>query len=264
MRSGADQSSSSCSANILVVIPSYGREDLLLDLLSDLTKEGLTKSDTLVVDNLGTFRPRVCTALPFRPRQNMRWLGSVNLGFRVAVAMRKEYVLALNTDVRLSHGLVAALRQHLEARSNVGLVAPCYDDYWPHQRLSTPSVRAADFVPGHQTRPVPFCDGTALMLRVDLIRVIGYLDSAAFPLHGYGADIDYCIRARNAGFKVEVTEAAYVNHLRRASMEVASQSEELALAETEFGMASKYGSDWRALVGLSQQTLRSVRVGSPD
>ncbi len=64
-------------------------------------------------------------------------------------------------------------------------------------------------------REVGWVSGTAMMIRKKVLEKIGLLDDSIFM---YGEDTDYCIRAKQAGFKIGWTDKATVLHLGGGSL----------------------------------------------
>ncbi|MGB3353714.1 MAG: glycosyltransferase [Mycobacterium sp.] len=243
---------------VSVVIPAYGRHDMVGALLSDLAAEKSHTAQVTVLDNRGdlTFESGPNFTVLKSPT-NLRWIGSVNWAIGNAIAKGFDVVVVLNSDIRLSLRFVHEISLAAVINEGVAVAAPCYDDFWPHQHATATPACARDYRPVQAVRKVPFCDGTAIAFNVTAAADIGPLDNTNFNWHGYGADLDYSIRARRRGYRVIVTESCFVSHARRASMEDSGQSEQDAVAEVETGMAAKHGPGWRILLGLDEAALRT-------
>lgn len=63
---------------------------------------------------------------------------------------------------------------------------------------------------------VPALNGFCTMISRKLISEIGILDEKNFPI-GYGEEVDYCLRARRAGFTLRVADDTYVFHEKSKS-----------------------------------------------
>ena len=254
--------------SVLIVIPAYGSPTLTDTVLGDLTRDDrelLLHSRIAVVDNRGDYEPAVRDdrVEVHRPGGNLRWIGSANWGLAHAAERGDDVCLVLNNDTRLSADLPYWVSLGLVECAGAAVAAPCYDDFWLHQRLRPPVDELAQFVPARAYREVPFCDGTGLAFSVAAYRELGPLDTVAFPRHGYGADVDYSLRAREAGMRAVITEAAYLTHLRRGTMnDLPDETRERARLEIVDGMDGKWGDRWRALAGLSDQAFPAHNFGS--
>jgi GT2 family glycosyltransferase len=238
---------------VLVAIPVFGSPELTDTMLADLLSDPVAPGTRIVVvDNGGDYElPDWAGAVGLhRPGSNLRWIGTANWAMAASVENSLDVCVVLNNDTRFSRGFLSALVAPLAEPSDIAVVAACYDDFWLHQRATTIPAAAAEYVPTEVLRDVPFCDGTAIAFAVKAVAEFGSLDSVAFPRHGYGSDIDFALRVRAAGRRCVVTEAAYVAHLRRATMTRTGQSAELNRAEILTGLDAKWGDGWRALAGL--------------
>jgi GT2 family glycosyltransferase len=104
---------------------------------------------------------------------------------------------------------------------------------------------------------------------------IGLLDADTFAPVGWGAEIDYGLRARAAGLALTVTRLSYLHHEKSVTgkaifegglQEYGERGYPVAMA----GLERKWGEDWRKAAGIdadTQQTRRSwfglMRAGQP-
>ncbi len=261
--------STTIESPVLVTIPAYGSPHLTETVLGDLLDQGFDRVPrvrVVVVDNAGDYTPaRPDPRLSVvRPGKNLRWIGAANWSLRTAAASGDAACVVLNNDTRLSPHFLVSLLSPL-AEPDIALVAACYDDFWLHQRAREVPAEAAAYVSRPGYRDVPFCDGTAIAFSVPAISRIGLLDQVAFPRHGYGADLDLSLRAREAGLRCVVTDECYVSHLRRATMDQDPEnSAERNRSEILTGMDSKWGEGWRARVGLGPGAFPPHNTGSGE
>lgn len=154
--------------------------------------------------------------------ENLGYTGGNNAGIRYALDQGAAYLLLVNDDAILapdaiSH-LLSAARQHAEA----GLLGP--NVYVREERerfLSSGGVFAAGWRPVHrglgentdlhyrEVAEVDFLTGCALLAKREVVERIGLLDDRFFAYH---EDIDWCYRAKKAGFKLLVVPQAKVWH----------------------------------------------------
>ncbi|MGI3780287.1 MAG: hypothetical protein ACRYG2_05865, partial [Janthinobacterium lividum] len=216
----------------------------------------------VVVDNQGDYvRPGWAVGVEVvRTGENLRWIGTANWAFARAQAEGDEVVVLLNNDTRLSRGFARGLVDAVEG--DVAVAAACYDDFWLHQRAVRVPRDAEAYVPSAVTRDVPFCDGTAIAFAVKALSAVGPMDTVAFPQHGYGADVDWALRARRAGWRCVVTEGAYVHHLRRVTMTRVGRTAEDNRAEILTGLDRLWGDGWRTLAGLGPDAFPPHNTGS--
>jgi len=153
---------------------------------------------------------------------------------------RSEYVLLLNPDTRVISDAVERVMRYMEGRPEVG-IAGCKvlntdGTLQMACRRSIPTPRTAFFrliglsrlfpnsrtlakynlsyLNADQTCEVGAVSGAFLMIRRQTVRNIGLLDERFFM---YGEELDWCLRARQAGWKVMYYPAATIIHHKGGS-----------------------------------------------
>jgi GT2 family glycosyltransferase len=184
----------------------------------------------VVVDNASKEDPTAVLKAEFpwasvvRNAENRGWSGGNNTGIRFALDRGAEFVLLLNNDTTVAPRLIGRLLAAASAHPEFGIIGPVI------RYMDEPDAVMTDGVvfnhPGHpgffQRRPVPertteppsvdevdIVNGCALMVRVDVFRRIGLIDDRFFLIH---EEADFCLRAREAGFRCGVLAEALVWH----------------------------------------------------
>ncbi len=165
-----------------------------------------------------------------------------NLGFTKATNQAIElstgdYLLWLNTDTILRPDSLPNLVQFLEARPQVGIVGPkvlnADGSFQPQCRRGLPTPLASLFyllklnrlwpdnrtvgqylltyLPVDNPNQVDAVSGCCLLARRQVWDDIGLLDEDIF---GFGEDIDWCVRAKNAGWEVWYYPGSEIVHLK--------------------------------------------------
>jgi GT2 family glycosyltransferase len=245
---------------VLVVIPVYGHHRMTHELLRDLAREE-EFVEVLIVDNGGDY-PTLGGEDVLRPGRNLGWAEGTNRGTRERARPHHVGYLWLNNDTRLSKGFVAGLlRCWME--TGAAVVGPVYDCHWVHQRARRPGP-----VPRYRPRGVhhrvPFLDGTAMLVPAATVTAIGLLDAETFSPIGWGADIDYCLRARHAGLELAVTRLSYLHHEKSVTGSTIFEGGLTEYAERGFpvamqGLERKWGPDWRRQAGIDPVTQQTRR-----
>ena len=250
------------TAKVLVVVPAYGHHEMTHDLVGDLSRES-DVADIVVVDNAGDY-PAAGAEDVVRPASNLGWAGGTNLG--TVERRRSEHVgfVWLNNDTRVSTGFVAGLLRCWRV-TGAGLVGPLYDCYWLHQRpRRTPPVD--QYRPKSAHFKAAFVDGTCMFVPASTVDAIGTLDAETFAPIGWGAEIDYGLRARAARLDVRVTALAYLHHEKSATgktvfegglEEYATRGYPVAME----GLRRKWGDDWQRRAGIDPATGQTLPRG---
>lgn len=168
-----------------------------------------------------------------RSPTNSGFSGGHNQGM---AACHAEFVLVLNSDAIVRPGFFAALIKLAQETPTAGILAPCieYDD--GGQQVSCfrfPSiinefVRAAHSGPISRlfakhsvalTMPpnpeeIDWASFACILLRMDMVREIGPMDEGYFL---YFEDVEYCWRARRAGWQIAYVPDARAVHFRGGS-----------------------------------------------
>ncbi len=148
-----------------------------------------------------------------------------------------EYLLWLNTDTILQPATLPQLVGFLEAHPRAGIVGPKVlnsdGTFQPQCRRGLPTPLASllymlgahrilphnrlagkyllTYLPVDESNQVAAVSGCCLLARRRVWHDIGPLDEAFF---GFGEDIDWCTRARNAGWEVWYYPGAQLVHLK--------------------------------------------------
>lgn len=157
-----------------------------------------------------------------RNPENLGFTGGSNIGITIAVERGAGAVMLLNNDARVERGAFATLLDYLAASPEAGLVSPLILDESGDRIWAAGGVRARREVVcrlGLARRPVaeapsmPFSSyaliGCAIVVRAEVIERVGQLDNDYFA---YLEDIDYSVRVREAGWRLDVVPTARVRH----------------------------------------------------
>lgn len=155
--------------------------------------------------------------------KNRGFAAGNNVGVRRALALGADWILLVNNDAVLAPD---ALQRLIDAASpGVGLAMPRIDAL-PSGRLWNAGarlrglnplprpLREADLAAGKPLR-IDFAVGCVLLIRRDVVETIGLLDERYFM---YYEDLDFCARARAAGFRIIVVPSARAGHYVGASL----------------------------------------------
>jgi GT2 family glycosyltransferase len=214
----------------IVVLNWNGAADTLacLDSLAALTYPNF---NVVVVDNgssddsLAGLRPYTAPypLTLLETGRNLGYAGGNNVGMRYALKHGADFVLVLNNDTTVAPDLLERLLESAQRNPDAGVFSAriMYFDapervwfdgahwipaslqlVWPGQDAEERSLGTAD----HDTA---YASGAALFFRAEVARQIGLLDEAFFLVW---EEVDWCFRARKAGWRNLVVPAAKVWH----------------------------------------------------
>ncbi|WP_167288663.1 glycosyltransferase family 2 protein [Nocardioides seonyuensis] len=228
------------SAEVVVACVTYNSASVIEPFLAALPAAlvGVPGSRVVVVDNassddtVATIEEVAPWVTVVRAPGNVGYAAGINLALRQCTARRGVYVL--NPDAVPSPGSVAHLLAVVEADPEVGIAVPTVLSEAGEVKFSLrrePTIlRAAGeaVLGGHRAARHPWlgdqvrdsskyvegatadwATGAALFLSRAVLDAVGSWDERFFL---YSEETDYALRARDEGFRVQLTTAASVTH----------------------------------------------------
>lgn len=225
---------------VSVIVPLWNGEKWIRPCLAALARQSQAAPfvvETLVVDNhstddsAGIVEREFTWARLLRNGRNLGFAGGCNAGLAAAGG---DVLVLLNQDTIVQPGWLAGLLAALEKEGAgvAGSLALLADGQrvqhaggevaWP---LGVARHRGYGEMPApawQQPGPVPFVTGASLALRREVLDAIGPLDEGFWP--GYYEDVDFCLRARDAGYSVLYAPDSILIHAEGGSFGASSYS----------------------------------------
>jgi GT2 family glycosyltransferase len=209
-------------SRLSIVIPTYNTAAMTL-----ATCRTLPNAEIIVVDDASTdgtselLRTEPVTVI--RLEQNRRFAGAANAG---VAASRGSIVLLLNSDARLEPGAIDAFLRAFDSDPRLGvagarLLNPDGTPQWsggPVPTLAWLLVMVsgiARFLPKRPQTGVDWVSGAAMAFRREVWDTAGPLNER---YRFYAQDLEFCVRARAAGWDVRLIDDARVVHAGGATM----------------------------------------------
>lgn len=226
----AEQAAGTC-----VVIPVFNAPEEVETCLESVLRHTPTWVDVILIDDAST-DARVARVLEkhagggrlelLANSENLGYTATVNRG--IAHAGARDVVL-LNSDTMVGAGWLARLRLCAYSEQAIGTATAISNNAGA---FSAPRTNRENLLPegvcfGQLCRAVaqascrvypdtPTGNGFCMYVRRDCLEDVGLFDDQAFP-QGYGEENDFCMRARERGWKHVIDDATYVFHHRSAS-----------------------------------------------
>jgi len=219
----------------VIVLNWNGLEDTRACLAS-LTAQTYPQLCVTVVDNASEDGSGAILAREFPAfthianAQNLGFTGGNNAAMERAIAHGAAFVLLLNNDATLAPDAVACLVATAQADLRAGMIGPkiFYADPPDLLWYAGGAINFGERFPFRHTGdgepdrgqydapgPTDFVTGCCLLARTETIRAVGLLD----PAFGYyGEDLDWCLRARRAGWHLLYEPRARAWHRISRSM----------------------------------------------
>ncbi|MDX9666544.1 glycosyltransferase family 2 protein [Pseudomonas sp. P5_152] len=151
---------------------------------------------------------------------NLGFGGGNNLILR---GLRSDYVLLLNSDAQVEAGTLDRLIEVLELQPQVGAVSgrvvnasdgadqdfPCR--FPSLTQMVKRMLTGPQFPANGQSAPISLerLHGACMLIRGELLHSVGLFDEGFFM---YDEDVDWCVRARNAGWELLLVPDARILH----------------------------------------------------
>lgn len=169
---------------------------------------------------------------------------AMNIGMTLSLMSPAPYMLWLNNDTEIRKGdneWLARLLAPFEDGPEIAAVGPISNNVFGVQRRETP-LPEGDWI------DVPILIGFATLLKKDVVRQIGFLDERFSP--GNYEDWDYCLRLRQAGYKLIVNEQVWLDHKMHVSWKKVDDFNEI-LNRNLHKLIDKWGVGNMRLLGIS-------------
>jgi len=221
-------------SSIWAVVVNWNGGDDNIECLDSLIADGLAEERVVFVDNASTdgsadaVERRFPRVRSIRNERNEGYGHGTNRGVELALREGAELVFLVNNDVTIPRGTFAVLTAALRADPDVGIVGPrvVYRDeparLWCAGGRMTYRQNLSQLI-GHdradgprwlRARDVDYVPGCAMLVRREVFERIGLLDGEYFAYH---EDIEFCLKARQAGFRVRLIGEGLAYHAAHAS-----------------------------------------------
>ncbi len=225
---------------IAAVVLNYRTPDDTLLAVRSLLASRRPADDIIVVDNdqgdgcRRALDPVLADVRYVNAGRNLGFSGGVNVGIRAALENGSDAVMLVNSDVFVPPDCVERLEATLQRRRDAGIVAPVvvsrsdpgrvatlgmsYHPLTGRMRHQAVGRRIGHVAPGRE-RDVQAVSGCLMLITREVFDAIGLFDEDYFFTF---EDLDFCLRARRAGFATIVSTDARAYHEGSRSIGAAS------------------------------------------
>lgn len=224
-----------------IIILSYNTRDLLKQTLASIPQH--SDWEIIVVDNASRDDSVAMVKRDFPQVKLM--LNQKNVGFAAgnnqAIQLAQgDYLLLLNSDTIVQNNALENMLKKIEQDKTIGAMTPkvilpngaidlaCHRGMPTPWRAFTYFSKLEQFFPGlkvfggyhltHEdfnvTHEVEAVSGVAMMVRREVIEQVGLLDERFFF---YAEDLDWCLRIRQAGWKIVYFPDSVIIHFKSQS-----------------------------------------------
>ena len=215
---------------VVIVLLNYNGLKDSIECLESLRKTSYGNSTILVVENGSKgndgdiIKKKFGTSISMiEEKKNLGFVGGCNKGIRWALQSGAKYILLINNDTVVAPDFLEHMVDIAQCDERIGVIGPKVYIY-EHPKIIATAGGKVNFWTGNtpligrnmvddgqfdQTIEVDFIMGCCLLIKVEAIKKIGFLDEEYFS---YYEETDLCIRVKNAGYKVIYTPQAKIWH----------------------------------------------------
>jgi GT2 family glycosyltransferase len=268
-----------------VVVLAYNHQADTLECLASLSLLTYPNHRVLVVDNgssdgtADAIRARFPQVQVLHLEQNVGFQGGANFGLQSSLDAGTDYIFLLSNDTTVQPDILDELMKCADP-ADVGLLAPKIYYFSEPQRIwsvggdchpltlemTRKGDNQLDLGQWAQVQERDFLVGCALLFKRSLLETIGLFDTGFYP--AYYEDVDLCMRARQAQFRLLLVPSAKLWHkVARSHGGQGSPQERYLMARNSVRYFRKYvrGARWLIVVpyrlgSALKTTLRLTRA----
>lgn len=210
-----------------MVVLHYNRPELAEECLESLKAQSYPLAQLVLVDNGSDDRfGSVVQEMEPSPHvlhlgENRGFAGGVNAGIRWLREQEGiDYIWLLNNDVICEPGVLSNMVEMLQSRPELAAVSATLEECQPDGRLEWitggrfPLPMLIPFV-SRSGDSVDYLCGACMLIRREAMDQVGLLDERYFF---FFEDVDWCFRAKRAGWTLGVCPSGRVKHQRSSTI----------------------------------------------
>lgn len=179
-------------------------------------------------DSVTLFRANYPEITLIENNENLGFAGGNNCGLEHGLRENLDYLMLLNNDTLFDEDFVAPLVQRMQQNAELGGIQPkimynhdrsliwnaggTYHYFLGHS--STIGEGKPDLSRFNRVRGVDWITGCCILLRSQVVQQVGLLDDRFFIYH---EDVDWSLRIRGAGWKLEYFPQSQLYHIAGVS-----------------------------------------------
>lgn len=219
---------------LAIILVNWNRSDDTLNCLQSIGASTFRDYVVIVVDNgsvaaeIAKLQPGKSDFVLIETGENLGYTGGNNRGVEHALQLGCDYVLLLNNDTFIAPDALENIMRAVAADRRIGILTPkiffhparhliwsagTFFD-WQYMIGYLTGYKVEDRGQFDQERELDYASGCAMLIQSNVIRDVGMLCDDYFAVC---EDIDYCLRARKAGYRIKYEPSALVWHIESAS-----------------------------------------------
>lgn len=239
--------------DLSIIVVNWNLKDDTLECIESLLKAGASLSQIILVDNgstdgsIPTLRNYFQDSLIILDvEENLGYAAGANLGIKYALSQDYKWFLLLNNDTIVAVDFIKEMENASQSSKGYSILTPIilYHNnpstiwYLGHRRIGNTLLTINPYKNRKLVQTIPpliptdFTNGCAMMINRTVFEKIGLLDASLFM---YGEEVDFCWRARLAGFRFACFTAAHIWHkISKSSQLINPQAQYLRIRNQIF------------------------------
>ena len=269
-------------ASLSLVLVNWNSKDDTLACVSSLLSAGAVEKQIVVVDNGSNDGSVEALHKQFGRRvtvlesgKNLGFTGGVNKGVAFALEQGAEWIFIINNDTIVAPDFFAHFEPRLEDISPFKIFAPLifyYDEPETVWFLGERLLPGTLFTSGlYKNQPVPaelpeiipvdFVSGCGMLVWRKVFEDVGFFDTSLFM---YGEEVDFCWRARLAGYQMAAVPGAKMWHKVSASANRDRPNTRYLRVRNQIRFYRKYSGGLQRICMFGLVLIRMVWIGTQD
>jgi GT2 family glycosyltransferase len=244
-----------------IVIPVWNKKEMTRQCINSISANTHCDYSIIIIDNASNqptraYLDEVKTQYPdriiiIRNQENVGNTRAVNQGILSSMA---DYVCILDNDTLVFDDWLSEMIRVAESSKDIGIIGPNSNSGKKKPWNKSYQQYAEEITAGKQGQYTETAAviGFCYLVKKDVIDKIGMWDERFSP--GYFEDTEYCIRAREAGYKCVFAKGAFVYHFEHASFK--SREFNILFKQSEEKFYSLYKRPQRVLYILTNPSNR--------
>lgn len=218
-------------------------------------------------------------------RENLGFSGGNNVGIRYALENEADWVFLLNNDTKIKNDCLIQLIKVAKSDKKIGLLGPKIYFYpgcefhqsryqenekgkiiwyaggiidWQNVLGTHRGVDKVDTGQYNQVSATEFVSGCAMMVKREVFERVSLFDERYFL---YYEDVDFNLRAKQAGYKLIFVPQAIIWHKNRGTGQTGLPHQEYYMARNRLLFASRWAPT-KTKIALVKESLMSLFKGS--
>lgn len=240
---------------VFAIVLNFNSKEHIVKCLRSLSQLSIKNFKPIIVDNNSTDGSVEMVKKQFRKikiiqnKNNLGYAKGNNLGIKYALKNNADYIFLLNPDTTLENNAINELLYAMEANARIGIAGPKI--YTKNGRIwscggeidkkrytgGLIGFGGKDHGQYDQEAEVGFISGTAMFIRRVVFEKVGLLPHDYFL---YYEDVDFCLKAKQAGFKIYLIPHSIAYHDWSSAVGKKSPMKEYFMARNHFLFLEKH------------------------